>query len=126
MPIVDLENFADGAVAERFNIELKKVLENLVDPNTDAKKKRKVQLTVTVKGNEKRELAEIEISAKTTLAPANAIETTIIIDRDKNGITGKELKSGIPGQTFFDSETGEIKDDVGNNIVDYQKRRDVK
>jgi hypothetical protein len=49
MPIsIDLNTFANGALAERANEELQKILENIADPNTDAKKKRKLTLTITL------------------------------------------------------------------------------
>ncbi|UYL94166.1 hypothetical protein PK52_gp51 [Geobacillus phage vB_GthS_PK5.2] len=115
--IIDLNSFADGAVAERFNQELQKVLENIADPNTDPKKPRKVTLTVTLKADEKRDLAMVSVTAKSTLVPATPIETKLVMDYDSNGrVTGAELKSGIKGQTYID-EDGEIRDDKGNKIV---------
>lgn len=119
--IVDLNSFADGAVAERFNLELQKVLENIADPNTDPKKARKLVLTVKVSGNEKRDIADVEVEAKLTLAPAKSIESKLIIDRDNNGkIIGSELKSGVKGQTYIDGD-GDIADDMENKIIDFRK-----
>jgi uncharacterized protein YuzE len=123
---IDLSSFADGAVAERFNLELSKVLENIADPNTDAKKVRKVTLTVSLKADDKRDIASVGIVAKSTLAPAKDIETKIVMDYDgKGNVIGAELKSGKKGQTYYDSETGEVKDDKGENVIEYQ-RREVK
>jgi uncharacterized protein YuzE len=123
---INLSSFADGAVSERFNIELLKVLENISDPNTDPKKSRKLQLNITLKGNENRDIASVGIQAKTTLAPAKDIESNIVLDYDSNGkVIGSELKSGIKGQTYV-NEDGEVVDDKGNDIVEYQKKRDAK
>jgi uncharacterized protein YuzE len=123
---IDLSNFANGAVAERFNIELQKVLENISDPNTDAKKSRKLQLNITLKGNEQRDIASVGIQAKTTLAPAKDIESSIVMDYDSSGnVIGSELKSGTKGQTYV-NEDGEVVDDKGNEIVEYQRRREAK
>lgn len=114
--IIDLSSFADGAVAERFNQELKKLLENIADPNTDPKKARKLTLTVTLKADEKRDLATVNVVAKSTLAPAKDIETKIIMDYDNEGkVIGAELKSGAKGQTFI-TEDGEVVDDKGKVI----------
>lgn len=119
--IIDLNNFANGAVAERFNLELQKVLENIADPNTDPKKARKLVLTVKVSGNENRDIADVEVEAKLTLAPAKPIESKLVIDRDNKGkIIGAELKSGVKGQTFIDDD-GDISDDKGNKIIDFRK-----
>lgn len=43
----DLSTMANGGVQEKFVQELKKVTENILDPNTDAKKKRTVTITLT-------------------------------------------------------------------------------
>lgn len=114
--IVDLNNFANGAMAERFNAELQKVLKNIADPNTDPKKKRKLTVTVTLEGNEERNLAGTSIQINSTLAPAKSIGTNIIMDYDSKGkITGAELKSGIKGQSYI-TEDGEVADDQGKII----------
>ncbi|MEK4715361.1 replication terminator protein [Sporosarcina sp. FSL K6-5500] len=111
--IVDLNSFANGALAEKVNIELLKVLENIADPNTDPKKSRKVTVNITLKSNENRSLADVQIEAKCTIAPAKAIETAMIIDFGTDGkVTGAELKSGAPGQMYVDGN-GEILDDRG-------------
>lgn len=115
--IINLSNFADGAVAERFDHELRKLLENIADPNTDAKKARKLTLTLTLKADDKRDIAAVSIQAKSTIAPAKDIETKIIMDYDNKGkVTGAELKSGVKGQGYIDAN-GEIKDDRGNKVV---------
>lgn len=111
--IIDLNGFAGGAVSEKFNNELQKVLENIADPNTDFKKARKVTLVVTLKANENRTLANVSVEAKSTIAPPQPIGTELLIDMDKDGrVTGAELKSGIPGQMYVNDD-GEVLDDKG-------------
>lgn len=118
--MIDLEKFADGAVAERFNEELQKVLENIADPNTDAKKVRKLTLTVAFKADDKRDVVQVSVQAKTTLAPATNIETKLIIDHEKTGkVIGAELQSGVKGQAFIDSD-GDVSDDTGNKIIEFK------
>ena len=120
--IVDLNSFADGAMAERFNQELQKVLDNIVDPNTDPKKVRKVTLTVSISSNDKRELANVSVQAKSTMSPAKNIETQLLMDYDSNGkVTGAELKSGAKGQTYLDPE-GDVSDDKGNKIINLKQQ----
>ncbi|MFJ7971291.1 replication terminator protein [Psychrobacillus sp. NPDC096389] len=114
--IIDLNSFASGALAEKVNIELQKALDNIADPNTDHKKARKVAVTITLKANEKRNLANVIIDTKSTLVPAVGVETELIIDYTADGsVTGAELKSGIPGQAFI-SDDGEILDDKGQPL----------
>jgi hypothetical protein len=128
--IIDLNDFANGALAERLNIEIQKTLDNIADPNTDGKAKRKVTVTLTFKSNENRRVTDVSVQAKTTLAPARDIETQLILDYDNMGdVTGAELKSGEPDQTFMDNE-GDLADHIGNklenspsNVLDLQKKQ---
>lgn len=115
--IIDLNSFASGALAEKVNIELQKALDNIADPNTDHKKARKVSVTITLKANEKRNLANVVVDTKSTLVPAVGVETELIIDYTQDGkVTGAELKSGIPGQAFMNDD-GEILDDKGKPLA---------
>jgi metal-sulfur cluster biosynthetic enzyme len=114
--IIDLSSFANGAVAERLNYEISRVLENIVDPNTDPNKVRKLTLTLNFKADDKRDLTNVSIVAKPTLAPAKPIETKIVMDYDAQGrVTGAELKSGVKGQTYITNE-GEVAEDTGKVI----------
>ncbi|MBY0122184.1 replication terminator protein [Bacillus sp. S/N-304-OC-R1] len=119
--MIDFNTFADGALAERANVELQKIFENIADPNTDATKKRKLTLTITLSADDKRDVILSTVVAKSVLAPAKQIEAKFIMDMDSRGkITGAELKSGIKGQTYIDMETGEIQDDRGTKIVNFK------
>lgn len=113
---IRLESLADGSISERFNQELQKVLANIADPNTTAKTVRKISITLSIKPNDNREMAEVSIQATSTLAPAKEIMTTIIMDRDNNGKpAAAELKSGQRGQTYIDDD-GDVADDTGHKI----------
>ena len=115
--IIDLNTFASGALSEKVNIEIQKALDNIADPNTDHKKARKVTVSITLKANEKRNLANVVIDTKSTLVPAVGVETELIIDYTTDGqVTGAELKSGIPGQSYISSD-GEILDDKGTPLA---------
>lgn len=119
--IIDLNTFASGALAEKVNIELQKVLENIADPNTDHKKARKVTVTMTLKANEKRNLANVLVDAKSTLSPAVGVESELMIDFTTDGkITGAELKSGIRGQAYMNDD-GEVLDDKGKPLPAEEK-----
>lgn len=129
-PQINLDTFADGALKERANETIRQVLANIADPNTDAKKKRSVTITLHFTGNEQRNLASVDIEAKAKLVPARSVGTSVLIDEDLNGlVVGQELVSGIKGQTMI-ADSGEIVTDVGqpideveenNNIVDFRK-----
>lgn len=115
--IIDLNTFASGALSEKVNIEIQKALDNIADPNTDHKKARKVNVSITLKANEKRNLANVIVDTKSTLVPAMGVETELIIDYTQDGqVTGAELKSGIPGQSYISTD-GEILDDKGKPLA---------
>lgn len=109
--MINLEKFAEGALTEKFNNELRKVIENIEDPNTDFKKKRKLTLELTFESDENRELAIVDIIAKSKLVPAKALATKIVMGTDgKGGILASEYKKQVPGQSIMrvDEETGEL------------------
>lgn len=108
---INLETFADGALAEKVNMALREVLENMTDPNTDWKVKRKLTVDMTLETGEDRELTEVTIVAKTKLAPSKALAAKIVIGTDgKGGGLASEYKKQIPGQSTMrvDEETGEV------------------
>lgn len=93
-----------GGAVERLHAELQKALDNIQDPNTPAKKMRKVKLELSIKPNDQRNMAEIVISTSCTLAPPEPLETSILIGHDS--LTGETSASEMaigenPGQHSF-------------------------
>lgn len=108
---INLQEFAGGALAERFNTALKEVLENLQDPNTSFTAKRKLTITLDFQTNEAREISSVDIVAKTKLVPAKAITTSLMMDINCEGeVIASEYKKQIAGQVAMtvDSGTGEV------------------
>ena len=91
-----IENLYGGGVVERLHEELEKVIANICDPNTPAKKKRKVKLEISISPNEMRNMAEVLVTASSVLAPPEAIETSIYIGADpRTGeVAASEITSG--------------------------------
>jgi len=113
---INVHDLAGGAVGERLNIELQKAAQNILDPNTDWKKPRKVTLTITLRADESREIALVDVEAKTTLAPPRAVATKFVIDRDERGqAVAAELKSGVKNQMMMDDD-GDLADDRGHKV----------
>lgn len=81
--IVSLASISGGAVVERFDLALQEVLNNIIDPNTDAKKARTITLKFTVKPDEDREVCTVGISSETKLAPISQLNTHIFVGMDK-------------------------------------------
>lgn len=114
--MIDLNTFADGALAERFHQEFERVMENMADLNTDPKKARKIVLTLSFAGDKKRDVWNCQVQATSKLAPTEAVESKILLDMDQNGnLVGQELSSGIQGQFYMDLQ-GNVKTDVGQPV----------
>lgn len=96
---------AKGAIQERVDYEVTKVIDNILDANTDPKAKRKITLTIEMKPDENRQFISLSASAKSTLAPVVPIGTTLGIAADKNGeMVIVETVPQIPGQLNLDGE----------------------
>lgn len=121
--IIDLEKFADGALSEKFNTGLKEVLENIADPNTETKKKRKLMIELNFTPDDERELSMVDITVKTKLVPHTPVATKIIIDQDgQGGIVASEYQNRLKGQQYIriDEETGEVLTDDEDREIDIQ------
>lgn len=101
---------AKGALIEQFNTEFVKIGSNILDPNTDATKARKITLTLTFKPDENREFIGWEAQAKSTLAPVTPIATRFFLGTDKDGIpVATEIVRDDPNQVhiFDEPEDGQ-------------------
>ena len=56
-----LLEMARGAILERVDYEAARVAENIEDPNTDIKAKRKIQITLTFKASADRETVQMDL-----------------------------------------------------------------
>lgn len=103
---VSILDLARGAILEQVDNESAKVLSNILDPNTDAKKARKLTITVTFKSDDSREIIACEAQAKSTLAPVMPIATRIYVEQDKDGNPrAMELTKADPNQmSLLDGE----------------------
>lgn len=108
---IDFEKLAGGAFAERTRQAIQEVMENIADPNTEWKTKRKVIVDITFSTGEDREVIECDVVTKPKLAPKKGIHTKFLLDKNLNGeILASEFKKQISGQQVMkvNSKTGEI------------------
>ena len=133
MELLNLNEIADGALQEKINAAMRKVLENMQDPNTPYKVKRGLTVKLGFTQTERRGDAVVDVSVETKLAPASPLQTMMSIGKDlRSGEVyaeeyGKQVKgqmsldmaklAQVDGDTV-DTETGEV---VSGNIVDYRK-----
>lgn len=93
---LNVTTLSQGGAIERFQEELNRVITNITDPNTPAKKPRTVTLKMTIKPNEQRNMAEVVVATSSTICPASPIETSIYIGANpRTGEIGaSEMSSG--------------------------------
>lgn len=118
---INIESLKNGAVAERFNDAIARIIENVMDKNTDHKVIRKVVISLTMKPNEDRELVDTKIDVKTTLAPPKVLQTMIAIGRSGENVGASEVGQQVVGQKQINYDTGEITE-VGNKLIEMQSR----
>lgn len=89
-----------GAIMERVDYEMERVIKNILDPNTKATAKRKINITLELVPDAKRQVITALTTAKSTLCPTEPITTSLCIT-SKAG-TGEmvvaELTPQITGQ----------------------------
>jgi len=104
--IRNLDELMDGALTERFNYEMDRVLQNVFDPNTNAKQKRQIQIVIDITANERRDAAEFKIDVKSKLAPPVPVSQTVFLAMDDHGnVTATEITNQVPGQVSMEGET---------------------
>jgi hypothetical protein len=102
VPVVTLENLADGAAAQLFQSELGKVLRNIQDPNTDATAVRKVTLEVSFQPDEERELGEVKVKATSKLAGLKGAHTRVFFGNHQGELVATEYNPKQAG--LFDEK----------------------
>lgn len=81
---LSLQTLGRGVALERFDEEFQKVLENILDPNTEPLAKRKVIITVCVTPAIDRAMAVVDVSAQSRLAPSVSYSTRAYLGKDKH------------------------------------------
>lgn len=83
--VYSLDKLLGGAVAEMFSKEMVKVAENVLDPNTKPDAEREILISVKVKPDEERDIANMSAQVKSKLAPHIAATGRMMFDRDREG-----------------------------------------
>ena len=89
---VTLDTIGKGGAQEKFEIELAKVLENIRDPNTEWKGKRKITLTVEFVPKENRAEADLITNVVGTLAPMKPVISTIFFGLQEGQLKAAEIR----------------------------------
>ena len=139
MKHINLEQFAGGKLSVQLNKALEKVTENIQDPNPDAQKVRKINVSISFRPNDERNFAATTVETKLSLAPELGATTALSMGRDlRTGeVEAVEIFNQIPGQMnvedvidqeedetpkAFDPDTGEIYE-PSNKVIDLRKAK---
>jgi hypothetical protein len=102
MAMIQVKSIADlnyGAVNEQFDKAFNQLIDNMLDPSTEAKKARSIVITIKVIPSEDRSMAQTEVDVKTKLAPIMTDSGSFVLDADDSGRvvakTGKPENQGI-------------------------------
>lgn len=139
MKHINLEQFAGGKLSVQLNKALEKITENVQDPNTDAQKVRKINVSISFRPNDERNFVATTVETKLSLAPELGATTALSMGRDlRTGeVEAIEIFNQIPGQMSindvidqeeeepqkaFDPDTGEIYE-PSNKVIDLRKAK---
>lgn len=139
MKHINLEQFAGGKLSVQLNKALEKITENVQDPNTDAQKVRKINVSISLRPNDERNFVSTTVETKLSLAPELGATTALSMGRDlRTGqVEAIEIFNQIPGQMSvndvidqeeeepqkaFDPDTGEIYE-PSNKVIDLRKAK---
>ena len=89
---------AHGAILERVDYEMAKILDNILDANTEATAKRKMTLTLTFAPDGERATVAVSATAKTTLAPTNPAVTSLYLTEREGKAQAGSLRIPAPAR----------------------------
>lgn len=90
---------ARGAIQERADYEITRILQNILDPNTSATAARKLTITLTLKPDDTRQNIAVGVVDKSTLAATNPVTTSLYVADEETIV---EMVPQIPGQFGMD------------------------
>ena len=110
---------ARGAITERADYEMARIIGNIMDANTKATAKRKLTLTLELVPDDERRNISVSVTAKSTLAATNPVTTSLYIAGQdaEHGLQAVECLPQVPGQ--FDMDGGEAEAPATLKIVNF-------
>ena len=101
-------DMARGAIKERTDYEMAKIIDNILDVNTNATKKRTLTLTAEFSPDSDRQQIGVRVVAKSKLEPTDPVSTSLYITGDREGVvTAVEMVPQVPGQQNLNGEEQE-------------------
>ena len=104
--LTSLDNLGGGAAVERFNDALSRVIENIMDVNTDDKA-REITLKVKLKPNASRQRCDVIYAVSTKTSPAEALTTTLYVGKAGGDFIASEYDPKQMRMEFAEAARGE-------------------
>lgn len=124
---VQLEELADGALAEKFQQVLAKVVDNLRDVNTSYKTKRRITIQLDFIQDESREDVRCDVAVGCKLAQPRPMSTRLAIGRDLRtdelyvAEYGKQIKGQMSIDDIVKTDEPEEKEQTEKKVVNINK-----
>ena len=93
-----------GAILERVDYEMGKVIDNSLDPNTKPTGKRKITVSLELIPSADRRTITVQTTAKSALVPTDPVTTSLFITNQPGSgeMVVAEMVPQVPGQVAFD------------------------
>ncbi|MFR8473610.1 MAG: hypothetical protein ACLVCT_01665 [Lachnospira sp.] len=124
---VQLEELANGALAEKFQQVLAKVVDNLRDVNTSYKTKRRITIQLDFIQDESREDVRCDVAVGCKLAQPRPMSTRLAIGRDLRtdelyvAEYGKQIKGQMSIDDIAKADEPEEKEQTEKKVVNIIK-----
>lgn len=104
---ITLANLAGGALMECASAELRRIAENIQDPNTKADAKRKLTISVQLEPDETRQMVKLTYTVKADVPGPDAGKTVALVAMDPGSKCLALFEAYTQASLFPDSEKGE-------------------
>jgi fibronectin type 3 domain-containing protein len=106
---VTIETLNGGVIAELFEEKLAEILENIADPNTPWKTKRRIQIAVDFEPNEDRTNATTTVSVQTKVAPVKPHSSFVVLGSDGSRVSAYTTDPREQQLPFGDGKVRDIQ-----------------
>jgi len=114
MKEISLATLHGGVAMDLFSEELRKVMENIADPNATPDAVRTISIKVRIKPDKERRFATTTVSSSSTLAPVSPTEGTMFFRSAGGSLSAYE----------DDWQQKELADEAGRSIFEMPKAQE--
>jgi len=111
---ISIATLSNGAAIERANLELDRILENIMDDNTSLNFTRELNLKIKIKPSDDRTAGGVIIQATSKLAPVSEHQTQVYIGTDEYG--NPEASELLQPELFETEKITPIKKGAVKNV----------